>query len=58
MTNKFRGAYKPEWTFCLGVNVPMMSAIYGGNTSEGISRCHVLKHNTLDLATWLSEKAS
>ena len=45
MTNRGpgNGVYKPEDFSSAYVNVPMMSAIYGGNTSGGLSRCYVLQ---------------
>ena len=45
MTNRGpgNGVYKPDDFSSAYVNVPMMSAIYGGNTSEGFSWCHVLQ---------------
>ena len=43
------GVYKPEDFSSAYVNVPMMSAIYGGNTSEGSPGAMSFKHNTFRL---------
>ena len=51
MTNRGpgNGVYKPEGFSSAYVNVPMMSAIYGGNTSEGSPGAMSFKHNTFRL---------
>ena len=51
MTNRGpgNGVYKPEDFSSAYVNVPMMSAIYGGNTSEGSPGAMSFKHNTFRL---------
>ena len=51
MTNRGpgNGVYKPEDFSSAYVNVPMMSAIYGGNTSEGSPGAMSIKHNTFRL---------
>ena len=51
MTNRGpgNGVYKPEDVSSAYVNVPMMSAIYGGNTSEGSPGAMSFKHNTFRL---------
>ena len=51
MTNRGPGnvVYKPEDFSSAYVNVPMMSAIYGGNTSEGSPGAMSFKHNTFRL---------
>ena len=48
MTNRGpgNGVYKPDDFSSAYVNVPMMSAIYGGNTSEGSPGDMSFKHNT------------
>ena len=48
MTNRGpgNGVYKPDDFSSAYVNVPMMSAIYGGNTSEGSPGAMSFKHNT------------
>ncbi|MDU3421161.1 ZmpA/ZmpB/ZmpC family metallo-endopeptidase, partial [Streptococcus sp.] len=51
MTNRGpgNGVYKPDDFSSAYVNVPMMSAIYGGNTSEGSPGAMSFKHNTFRL---------
>ena len=51
MTNRGpgNGVYKPDDFASAYVNVPMMSAIYGGNTSEGSPGAMSFKHNTFRL---------
>ena len=51
MTNRGpgNGVYKPEDFSSAYVNVPMMSAIYGGNTSEGSPGAMSFKHNNFRL---------
>lgn len=51
MTNRGpgNGVYKPEDFSSAYVNVPMMSAIYGGNTSEGSPGAMSFKHNAFRL---------
>ena len=51
MTNRGpgNGIYKPDDFSSAYVNVPMMSAIYGGNTSEGSPGAMSFKHNTFRL---------
>lgn len=51
MTNRGpgNGVYKPDDFSSAYVNVPMMSAIYGGNTSEGSPWAMSFKHNTFRL---------
>ena len=48
MTNRGpgNGIYKPNDFASAYVNVPMMTGIYGGNTSEGAPGAMSFKHNT------------
>ena len=51
MTNRGpgNGIYKPNDFASAYVNVPMMTGIYGGNTSEGSPGGMSFKHNTFRL---------
>lgn len=58
MTNRGpgNGVYKPDDFSSAYVNVPMMSAIYGGNTSEGSPRAMSFKLTPSDSGVTMAMK--